>query len=221
MTPNYEKAATQALEILRDSGITETPVFPLPILKNLPGVRVMSFSEMADENGIERKNLIPLFGRNQDAATFVFNIPGFEEIKYVVIYNMQLTFERIRKAAARELGHIILGHDGVTRTTEVRLAEAMAFAFNLLCPRPILNMLIEGGVPLTMNVLKDTIGCSEECVEGMRKIPGVHVPAELNRQVRALFEPHIAEYIRFHNTWPVKDTSPVADLGNYMDNYEE
>ena len=221
MNPNYEKAATKALEILRDSGITETPIFPLPILKNYPGVRVMSFSEMAYENGIERTNLIPLFGKNQDAATFLFNNPCIEDVNYIVIYNMQLTFERIRKAAARELGHIVLGHDGITRPTDVRFAESMAFAFNLLCPRPILNMLIEGGVPLTMNVLKDTIGCSEECVEGMRGIPGVYTPEELNRHVRGLFEPHISEYIRFYNSWRVKDSSPVADLGHYMNDYKE
>ena len=220
MTPNYETAAVKALKIICDRHITETPVLSLPILKKYPGVRVISFTDLADEHGMERKNLIPLFGRNQDAATFILGV-GIGAVKYVVVYNMQLTYETIRKAIARELGHIVLGHDGVTRPADVRLAEAKAFAFHLLCPRPIIHMLQESGTAITMNVLKDTIGCSEECVEGMRTLPGVHVQPELNREVRDLFAPHIQEYIRFHNSWPVKDTSPVANLGTYMNGYEE
>ena len=220
MIPDYETAARKALETIRDRQITETPVLSLPILMNYPGVRVMSFSEMADENGMERENLVPLFGRNQDAATFLLDL-DIEDVKYVVIYNRKLPHETIRKAIARELGHIVLGHDGVTRATEVRYAEAMCFAHHLLLPRPVIHMLQAAGIPLTFNVLANTIGCADECVEGMRNTPGVHVPKALNAEVRDLFAPHIREYISFHGASKRLDHSPVADIGKYMDFYEE
>ena len=134
---------------------------------------------------------------------------------------MRLPFEIIWRAVARELGHIVLGHDGVTRSPEIRRAEAMCFAHHLISPRPIIHLLRQSGIPLTMNVLANTIGCSEECVDDMRLIPGTHVPAELNRQVRDQFARSINEYLRFHAASPIKDHSPILDLGTYMDGYEE
>lgn len=220
MLPDYENAAQKALEIIRDRRITETPVLSLPILRDWPGVRVMSFAEMADGTGMDRENLIPLFGKNQDAATCLLDME-LDDVRYVVIYNRLLPYETIRKAIARELGHIVLGHDGVTRPTEVRYAEAMCFAHHLLLPRPIIHMLQTAGIQLTMNVLANTIGCAEECVEGIRHTPGVHVPPQLNAEVRDLFAPHIQEYIRFHNASKKPDSAPVADIGTYMDFYEE
>lgn len=222
MIPDYETAARKALEIILYRQITETPVLSLPILRNFPGVRLMSFAEMADGTGMDRENLVPLFGRNQDAATFLLNADiSLDDVRYVVIYNRKLPYETVRKAIARELGHIVLGHDGVTRPPEVRYAEAMCFAHHLLLPRPVIRMLQSAGVPLTLNVLADTIGCADECVEGMRTTPGVHVPRQLNAEVRDLFAPHIREYIRFHAASKKPDHSPVADIGTYMDFYEE
>lgn len=220
MTPDYNRAAIAAYKILLDNLITETPVAPLPILLNYPGVRVISFTRMADEAGIQREDLIPLFGANQDAATFHL-VTDISDVKYVVVYNMRLPYEIIWRGVARELGHIVLQHDGIQRSASVRTAEAMCFAHHLLCPRPVLHMLRESGTPITMNVLTATTGCSDECVEDMRQIPGVCVPKDVNRLVRSLFERGIQEYIRFHAASHKPDTSPVIDLGTYMDLYEE
>ena len=74
---------------------------------------------------------------------------------------------------------------------------------------------------MTLNVLANVCGCIDECVYDMQTIPGVHVPAELNRQVRGLFERGVNEYLRFHNAPPHIDRSPLIDLGSFMDNYEE
>ena len=219
-TPDYETAAVSAMRILIDNHITETPVNPLPILLQYPDVRVMPFTQMASRAGVERDDLVPLFGGNQDAATFHLgmDIPG---VRYVVVYNMRLPFEIIWRGIARELGHIVLGHDGATRTASARLSEAMCFAHHLISPRPVIRMMQESGMPLTMSALANTTGCSDECVEDMRLIPGVHVPPELNRQVRDLFSRGINEYIRFHVSSPMLDKSPLIDLGTYMDYYEE
>ena len=217
--PDYDRAATAALQLLVDNQCAETPVNPLPIMLNYPGVRVLPYTKMATEAGMERKDLIPLFG-NQDAATFHLDMPGMDDIKYVVVYNMRLPFEIIWRAIARELGHIVLGHDGVTRSMPARMAEAVCFAHHLISPRPVLHMLQEAG-PLTMNVLTNTTGCAEECVDELRTIPGAHVPADLNRQVRDLFAPHLTEFLDFYHSSPKKDRSPLLDLGTFMDGYEE
>ena len=219
MKPDYSRAATEAMKLLVSHNVTETPIASLDLLLNYPGIRVMSFASMADNSEIDREDLIPKFGNNQDAATFKMN--GMENIDYVVIYNMKLPYEDIRRAIARELGHIVLGHDGQTRPTDVRRAEAMCFAHHLLTPRPIIHLLMQSGLPITMNVLAHTTGCSEDCVEEIREIPGVDVDAELNRQVRDLFAPHINEYIRFHKAAPKPDKSQVIDFGTYMDGYKE
>ena len=220
MKPDYERAAIAAMKILVDHKITETPIVTMPILKNFPGVRVMSFTHMADEAGVDRDDLVPLFSKNQDAATFLLGMP-IEGVKYVVVYNMRLPHEIICRGLAREFGHIVLGHDGITRPYEIRRAEAMCFAHHLLSPRPIIQLLRESGIPITMNVLSDTTGCIDECVDDMREIPGVHVPAELNRKVRDLFARGISEYARFHQAAHKPDKSPVVDFGTFMENYEE
>ena len=58
-------------------------------------------------------------------------------------------------------------------------------------------------------------------MEDLQKIPGVHIPADLNREIRDQFAPHIREYMSFHRMSPMKDRSPVVDMGTFMDNYEE
>ena len=220
MIPEYNRAAMAALQLLIDTEITTTPIDPLPILMKQPGVRVISFARFANEANTERQDLIPLFVANQDAATFKMGT-GFDGVDYVVVYNARLPFEIVCRGIARELGHIVLGHDGEKRLPQVRRAEAMCFAHNLLSPRPILHMLQESGMPLTMNVLSDTTGCIDECVFDMQETPGTKVPAEINRKVRALFEPGIQEYIRFHSRTAYKDRSPLVDLGMFMNFYEE
>ena len=220
MKPDFDRAAIAAMQILIDNHVTETPIVPLPILLSYSGVRVISFAKMANEVNMERDELVPLFVHNQDAATFKLGME-IDDVEYVVAYNMRLPFEIIWRGLARELGHIVLGHDGITRPYEVRKAEAMCFAHHLLSPRPIIKMIQESGLDLTMNVLSDTTGCIDECVEDMAEIPGAHVPPEMNRAVREQFSRGIMEYIRFHNASKKVDHSPLVDLGTFMNNYEE
>ena len=219
--PDFDLAATSAMNILREKGLTETPVNPLPILEAIPGVRVMPFTRMAADAGMERHELVPMFGSNQDAATFHLDLKGFDDVRYVVVYNMRLPYDIVWRGIARELGHIVLGHDGTVRTPEARMAEALCFAHHLLTPRPVLNLMLQSGMPLTQSALSETTGCSAECVVDMRRIPGARVDPELNRQIRDQFSNHINEYIRFHLSSPMRDQSPVLDLGTFMDGYEE
>lgn len=219
MRADFDRAATKAMEVLIQNSISETPIDSLSILLSYPGVRVMSFTRFAMQAGMKRHDMMPIFGENQDAATFHLGME-MEGVEYVVVYNMRLPHEIIMRGVARELGHIVLGHDGMTRPTQIRMDEAKCFAHHLLSPRPILQMLRES-IPLTMNVLTATTGCSDECVEEMREIPGVNVPADLNKKVRDLFSRGISEYIHFYQASPKHDRSPVIDLGNFMDGYIE
>ena len=219
MKPDFDRAAVAAMRVLVENRVTETPVDPLQILLKCPGVRVLSFAKMANEANVERDELIPLFASNQDAATFRLGAQ-IGDVEYVVVYNARLPLEIIWRGIARELGHVVLGHDGQTRSAEVRRAEALCFAHHLLCPRPVIRLL-EEALPLSMDVLSDTTGCVDECVYEMRDLPGARVPAALNRQVRDLFARGIGEYIRFRRASSKADRSPLIDIGTYMENYEE
>lgn len=216
MTPNYDLAATKALETLIANNIRTLPIDPLPIIKNTPGVLVMPFADLASNASIERNQLVPMFGQNQDAVTFYI---GGDRVKYVVAYNQYLPTD-IRRGLARELGHIMLGHDG-TRPIDIRMSEAMCFARHLIFPRPLIRAIQESGVPFTVEVVGSGTGCYERCLEGLRTLPGVHVPAELNKAVKAQFSDWLDNFIGLHSIITEGDHTYLADFGHYMDGYEE
>ena len=219
MKPDYQKAAIKAMETLIKYDIHSAPVDPLPILKKIPGVLVMSYSEMSDCVGMERRKLISTFGLpNMDASTTVVDDNGNK--LYIVAYNMLLSFNMLQRALARELGHIVLGHDG-SRTDEVRTAEARCFAQHLLCPRPLIKAVQDSGIPFTVDLLGNMTGCNEHCLSCMRHLPGVLVPADLNRKVREQFNAYIEEFIRYQLILSTTDTSRYAMFGSFMDFYEE
>ena len=75
MTPDYERAAVKATETLIKYQIRTAPVDPLPILKQLPGVFVMTFAEASDKARMDRQDLLDLYGcDNLDAVTNVYLI---------------------------------------------------------------------------------------------------------------------------------------------------
>lgn len=219
MTPDYEKAAIKATETLIKFGVSTTPIDPLPILKRTPNVYVITFAEMSEKTNIDRCEIIRTFGQqNQDAVTTVFS--NGNDRKYIVAYNMLLSSKYVDRALARELGHIILDHDG-TRPEEVRDAEAKCFAHHLLCPRPLIHVLQATGLRLTYEMFGNVTGCYDYCLSCMRKLPPVHVPAELNRQLRGQLMPYIMNLFDFLRYASIKDGSALVDLNNYMEGYEE
>lgn len=218
MTPDYEAAAVKAMETLIQYKISSAPVIPLPIFKHTPGVLVLSFAEMSGMANMDRQSLLSLTGSKQDAATVHF--PGMNP-QYVVAYNQRLPFYMLQRALSRELGHILLGHDGETRTPEVREAEAYCFAHHLLCPRPLIHAIQQAGIRISVEVLGNATGCYERCLAGIRKEPGVRVPPELNRAVRDQFADYLQNFLAFQPYLSKDDESVTADFGHYMDNYEE
>ena len=139
MKPDYELAATKAYEMLIKHKIEFAPVDPLPVFKKTPGVLVLSFTEMSKKIGMDRDNLLTSFEvENHDAVTSVQ--VNDDWLRYVVTYNQRLPLYLIQRALARELGHIVLGHDG-SKPEDVRMAEAYCFAHHFLCPRPLIKAI--------------------------------------------------------------------------------
>ena len=121
MKPDLEKAARKAKE-LKESGAD----CPLQILKTLKHVGAASFADASARYGINRESLLAMFDDgNQDAITM------YRNGSYLVIYNQELPCRIIRHAVARELGHIVMEHDG-SRPEDVRMEEAEYFAEQFL-----------------------------------------------------------------------------------------
>ena len=97
MKPDFDRAAAKAMEILIGNMLTETPIDPLAILLKTPGVRVLPFTRMAAEAGLERKDLVQLFGCNQDAATFL--VDSIESVRYVVVHQKPQLGQRTNHAS--------------------------------------------------------------------------------------------------------------------------
>ena len=219
MIINFDLAATKATETLIRYKIATAPIDPLPVLKKYPGVIVVPFAEAAHKVGMERESLLDMMGNESRAAvTTVQQIAG--ETRYIVVYNQRMQFVLLQRALARELGHIVLGHDG-TRTVEVRMAEAYAFALHFLCPRALIRTLQESPYPLTVETLGNVTGCFGGCLSRMNQLPGANVPPELNRILKNQFAEYIKDFLRYQPVLSAEDRSPVADFGTYMDNYAE
>lgn len=216
---DIDKAATAAAETLLKYHVSFAPVIPLPILKSLPNVLVLSFAEMASRIGTDRKNIITTLGAdNRDVVTTVTGING--KLRYFVAYNQRLPFYMLQRALARELGHIVLQHDG-TKPEEVRQEEALYFARHFLCPRPLIKALQDNIKPLTIETVGNVTGCYERCLLGIRRTPGAHIPAELNRKVKEQFADYISNFLDCQTILTTNDITDPADFGTYMDYYEE
>lgn len=217
--PDYQKAASAAAETLIKYNICSAPVAPLPVLKKIPGVLVVSFETMSQELSTDRRCVMDMFGENnQDAFTSVNLVDGRPQ--YLVAYNALLSASLAQRALARELGHIILGHDG-SLPEDVRNEEARAFAHHLLVPRALVHSIQAADLRLTVEVLGSITGCYEYCLSCMRRQPGVHVDPALNRAVRDRFMPYIVNYINYQRVAEIHDASALADFGSYMEGYEE
>jgi hypothetical protein len=112
MIPNYNNAAAKAYETFTRFGSSD----PQLILRRLSNVLLITF-DASD---------LPM---EQDAFTCV------DQNKYIVFYNRSLSPVQLRSVLARELGHVILRHDGKD-PEEIWTEEATCFAYHLLCPPP-------------------------------------------------------------------------------------
>ena len=163
MKPDYDRAATAAAETLIKYHINSAPVSAKRVFKESKIAYLMTFTEMSERMGIDRHSLLSSFNtENRDAITSVFVKNG--KTKYIVAYNTRLSESIVQRALARELGHIVLGHDG-TRPEEVRNAEASCFAQPLM---HISTHKISAFSILFINTSCPIIACdAQECVKAL------------------------------------------------------
>ena len=219
MTPDLKKATTKAYETILNYGITSVPVDPLSIIRGLPNVFTVSFTEMSYGIGLKRETLLSTIGDQcQDAVTSVRRVG--DHLFYIVAYNQRLPYYMLQRALARELGHIILEHDG-SRPEEVRTEEAVCFSQHLLCPRPLIKGIQDAGITLTVEMLGTLTGCYGRCLAAMRKTEGARIAPEINRAVRDRFADYISKLAEYRSVVVYEDESPIADFGPFMDGYEE
>ena len=216
MTPDHNKAARLAAETLVKYGISTSPISPLPMLERMDNVIAASFSDISTSSGIRWNALLPIFGKNRDAVTSLHTEDGHSV--YVVAYNSLLPFSMIQRALARELGHIVMRHEG---TSPENTAEAETFARHLLCPRPLIHAIQVTGIRITEDFLANMTGVFGQFLLDLRRTPETFVPAGLNRFVRSQFMPFIMNIFDFFRTVMPSDGSALVDFGSYMDGYEE
>ena len=216
--PDIDEAALAATQTLIKYRVSALPIFPLSILQAMPDVIVVSFTELADQSGLDRDSLVMSFGeKSQDVVTITRQIHG--KTHYSVAYNHRLPIGMLQFALARELGHIVLMHDESV-PEDVRTTEALYFARYLLCPRPIIKAIQEFGVPITIEAFGNLTGFYGRSLAGIRKTPGAHISAELNRRVKQQFSSYIQSLSNYRAVI-ANDKSERATFGTYMDNYEE
>ena len=213
---DHKKAAVKAAETLIKYGIKSAPVAPLPILSQMDNVITISFSDLGRSSGISKKDLIPLFGKNRDAVTSA-HTKGPETI-YVVAYDSMLPFNMIQRALAREMGHIVLKHDG---NSAENAAEATTFSHHLLCPRALIHTFQALNIRITVDLLANLTGVFDQFLLSMRRTPGTDVPAGLNMFVRSQFMPFVLNVFEYYQNVMPKDGSALADFGTFMDGYKE
>ena len=213
---DYENASVKAYETLVQYGIKKTPVSPLPILQNMENVIVVSYEEIETLSGLNRSDLSEMFGKCKDAVSSI-HITNGKPI-YIVAYNGLLPFNMLQCALAREMGHIVLGHKESTPDNE---AEARCYAQHLLCPRPLIHTIQVISMRISEDLIGNLTGIHQQWLVRMRRTPGAHVPANLNRFVRNQFMPFILNFYEYYRDVMPQDGSALVDFGTYMDNYEE
>jgi len=219
MTPDFQKAAIKAAEILVNSDVYKMPISAFHILKSLKNVQIVPFAEIASNINMDRDELIDTFGTESRAAVTSMRMVNGKKY-WLVAYSQYMPTILVQRALARELGHIVLEHDG-SRPVEVRMAEAYCFAHHLLTPRAVIKMLQESEYPLTVEMLSNVTGCNLQCAERMRKLPRVDVPADLNRKIRDKFSTGLKDLFRYQDILLPSGNTDIINLGTFMDGYIE
>lgn len=219
MKADFQRAAIKAAETLIQFKVHTLPVSPLRILKELENVQIKPFADIALKANIERDDLLTTFGDECRAAVTSMIEENGEHI-YFVAYSQLMPEVLLQRSLARELGHIMLEHDG-SRPVEVRMQEAYCFAHHFLSPRAVVKLLQESPYPLTVETFGGVTGCYQDCLNRLSQLPGVDVPAEMNRKIKEQFAPRIKDFIRYQRVFSENDKSAAADFGTFMDGYAD
>lgn len=128
MIPDLTKAAKKAEGVLLFHRVDLNNIDPLPILEKFRNVLLISYDSSCNAPSLPA----PMFvSDNQDSFTLVNKKD--KKLQYIIIYNQSLPQDQLRLALARELGHVVLDHDGLS-PEYIWSEEASCFAHHFLCP---------------------------------------------------------------------------------------
>lgn len=211
---DYLKAATKASEILIRHNVRKSPVLPLPILKQMDNVQIVTFGELHDVSSVDVRKICG--GKFRDACLMILSENGKK--KYMIAYNDLLPDLVLQKALAVELGHVVLSH---TERSAENEDEANFFALHLLCPRPLVHLMQAISMRITEDLLANLTGILQQTLIAMRRAPGVAVSAHTNRFIGNQFLPFLLNYFEYYRDVKPPDGSALVDFGTFMDNYTE
>ena len=213
---DHEAPAMKAMETLIKHRVTVMPVLPMSILQAMPNVLLVSFTEMADKSGVDRNSMAALFGaQSQDVIGY------YSGGVYYVAYNQRLPYYMLQRAMARELGHIMLRHNDADIPDDAKTKEALYFSRYLLCPRPLLKMLFDEDIPISVETLGNITGLYGRSLAGIRETTGAHVPARMNQIIRAQFAGYVHSIADYMRSMVADNIITQQHFGTFMDNYEE
>lgn len=218
--PDYDACAALAAEVLIRCGITHTPVHPEEIIPLCPNTKLISYKELAQFNKMSRDALMERLANFDDALLMCRNLPSGKHL-WIIAYNQQKPFDRIRFSLAHELGHRLREHIGF-REDWVREEEADHFARHLLFPRALLAECYSRGMPSIDSNYYNITKCTEECLRRIQSAKPSVVDPEINRELRKRMTPHVSAMYNSGAIWAVPDKhSQLVSLETYMTGYRE
>lgn len=120
----YEEIKQLITELLSDYSISTLPI-DVFLLAERMAIKIYKYSEFVVDERIK------IISASQDGMScYVAN-----SMSYLILYNDEMDFNRIRFTIAHEIGHIVLEHEYSCEETE---SEADYFARNLLVPMGVL-----------------------------------------------------------------------------------
>lgn len=159
-SPNYYRATNFAYEVLVNNKNFSLPIDIFRIASSFIGLRIISFSEMANRFGMSFQEFIDC---SPSKYGFLIRKNSNSNCAYIV-YNEKKEIETIKFTIAHELGHYVLGHNSKFES-ESENKEANCFARNILCPVPIANDLGVANILDYINVFCISEPMANVCVD--------------------------------------------------------
>lgn len=221
MKPDFDKAATLAAETLIRHGIGRLPIQPETIIPTVSNCVLVPYRDAARVINVSREDVLTMFDPAKDAVTYVLNLSNGQSY-YVVAYNQQKPFDRLRFTLAHELGHILCGHIGV-KEESVREAEADHFARHLLVPRAFSALLRRRNIPPIDTNFYNIAGCTPLMLQRLiTDAQPSHIDKHLNRKLREQFIDYL-DYL-LDNDLLVREPSEqdhILPQTRFMEGYED
>lgn len=138
----YEKIERKVVALYVEQGIRHLPIDPFAIIENR-GYKLIPYCK-------------PIDNSSDDEDAFSQFYPPINT--YVIVYNVNKSFDRVRFTLMHEIGHIDMGHKG-----ESKLAKKIAdyYAGYALAPSPLIHKFANENVDIIRKVFYISPQCAQ------------------------------------------------------------